>query len=415
MQPHHDYDLIVAGAGMVGMSTALWAQSEGLRVVVCDPNPAGSGTTSGSACVIATYACNPVNSPSIIKSLPTLLTSPDSPLSFNLMHGLKNPAWMLSFLNNCRPTRVDHIANALAGLLAHTNDGLNPLIALADAQDLIIENDCLYVWSTASGHAASLPSEARRASLGVQSEDLSPSDIQSLEPNIRLPLHRGLRFKGARHIASPQELVSRMHRKFTVLGGTTLPQTILSSIADADGVTAQLSDNTPIRASRLVVAAGARSRDIKGSGAEKLPLGTERGYHILYENHRNLLSRPVGWAEAGFYATPMADGLRVAGTVEINATDAPFNQKRTAYLTRKSHDMFGDLGAPDSEWLGHRPTMPDSLPVIGHSNKSDRIIMAFGHQHIGLTLGGITGKIATDLAQGRKPSCDITAFSADRF
>ncbi|MBU2993970.1 FAD-binding oxidoreductase [Octadecabacter sp. 1_MG-2023] len=415
MQPHHDYDLIVAGAGMVGMSTALWAQSEGLRVAICDPNPAGSGTTSGSACVIATYACNPVNSPSIFKSLPSLLASPDSPLNFNLLHGLKNPAWMLSFLNNCRPARVDHIANALAGLLAHTDDGLNPLIALADAQDLIIENDCLYVWSSASGHTASLPSEARRARLGVQSDDLSPSDILTLEPNIRLPLHRGRRFKGVRHITSPQELVLRMHRKFTSLGGTTLPHKVVSSNADVDGVTAQLNDDTQIRAPRLVIAAGARSRDVKGSGADKLPLGTERGYHILYENHRDLLSRPVGWAEAGFYATPMADGLRVAGTVEINAIDAPFNTKSTAYLKRKSHNMFGNLGPPDSEWLGHRPTMPDSLPVIGPSNTSDRIIMAFGHQHIGLTLGGITGKIATDLAQGRKPSCDITAFSAGRF
>ena len=128
-----------------------------------------------------------------------------------------------------------------------------------------------------------------------------------------------------------------------------------------------------------------------------------------------MVNRPVGWAEAGYYATPMSDGLRVAGTVEINAIDAPFNTNSTAYLQRKSHEMFGDLGKPDDTWLGHRPTMPDSLPVIGHSKASDRVILAFGHQHIGLTLGGITGRVVTDLAQGITLSCDISHFSPQRY
>ena len=109
----NDFDLIVVGAGMVGISTALWAQKEGMKTLICDPNPPGSGTTSGSACTIATYACIPVNTPSIVTSLPHLLTSNDSPLSFNIGHGLKNPRWVLSFLNNCRASRVKHISQAL--------------------------------------------------------------------------------------------------------------------------------------------------------------------------------------------------------------------------------------------------------------------------------------------------------------
>ena len=111
--PQNDFDLIVAGAGIVGVSTALWAEKEGLKTLLCDPNPPGSGTTYGSACTIATYACIPVNSPSIFSALPSLLTSRESPLSFNLWHGLKNPRWMLSFMNNCRATRVKHISTAL--------------------------------------------------------------------------------------------------------------------------------------------------------------------------------------------------------------------------------------------------------------------------------------------------------------
>ncbi len=411
----NDFDLIVVGAGMVGMSTALWAQKKGVRTLVCDPNPPGSGTTYGSACTIATYACIPVNNPTIFKSLPYLLTSSESPLSFNIGHGLENPRWMLSFLNNCRASRVKHISETLGQFLKHSDAGLNPLIAEADAQDLIVSNDCLYVWSSRAGFEGASEGNAMRASQGVDFEELTSDGVLQLEPNLQQAIYRGLLFKGARHISNPLELVTRMRKRFEALGGRYLAQGVDRCKADDAGVTAHLDDGTQIRGHQLALTAGARSRQIKGTGASSLPLGTERGYHVLYRDQGSRLSRPVGWAEAGFYATPMAEGLRIAGTVEINAIDAEFNTKCTDYLQRKSHDMFGDIGTPDETWLGHRPTMPDSLPVIGRSQTSKRIIYAFGHQHVGLTLGGVTGKIVTDLVQGRKPSCTISGFSPTRF
>ena len=411
----NDFDLIVVGAGIVGMSTALWAQKEGLKTLICDPNPPGSGTTYGSACTIATYACIPVNSPSIFKSIPYLLTSRESPLSFNIAHGIKNPRWTLGFLNNCRASRVKHISQALGQFLTHTDAGLDPLIEESNAQDLVVSNDCLYVWSTRAGYEGAKDSNTVRASQGVNFDELTQDEVLQFEPNLQQPIHRGLHFKGARHITNPQELVTRMQIRFEELGGTYMPHGVESCEPDSSGVTALLDDGTEIRGARLALIAGARSGNIKGSGAENLPLGAERGYHVLYRNRGNLVNRPVGWAEAGYYATPMSDGLRVAGTVEINAIDAPFNTNSTAYLQRKSHEMFGDLGTPDDTWLGHRPTMPDSLPVIGHSKASDRVILAFGHQHIGLTLGGITGRVVTDLAQGITPSCDISHFSPQRY
>lgn len=413
--PNNDFDLIVTGAGIVGMSTALCAQKDGLKTVICDPALPGSGTTYGSACTIATYACIPVNSPSIFMSLPHLLTSRDSPLSFNLWHGLKNPRWMLSFLNNCRPSRVKHISHALGQFLAHADEGIDPLIAEAQAQDLIVRNDCLYVWSSRSGYEGAKDGNAVRASHGVKFDELTPNDVRQLEPNLQQPIHRGLRFKGARHITNPQELVRRMQRRFEALGGVYMPHSVDHCRADNTGVTACFSDGTQIRGGRLALTAGAHSGQLRGTGAEHLPLGTERGYHILYRDYGKLISRPVGWAEAGFYATPMAHGLRIAGTVEINAIEAAFNARCTDYLKQKSIEMFGPLGLPDDLWMGHRPTLPDSLPVIGYSKTSKRIIYAFGHQHIGLTLGGVTGRIVTDLAQGRKSHCDISSFIPQRF
>jgi D-amino-acid dehydrogenase len=411
----NDFDLVVVGAGIVGMSTALWAQKEGLRVLLCDPNIPGSGTTHGSACTIATYACIPVNSPSVFSSLPHLITSKDSPLSFNLLHGLKNPRWMLSFLNNCRAAKVKHISEALGQFLLHSDAGLDPLIAEAQAEDLVISNDCLYVWSSRSGYESARKSNEMRRAQGVVFDELSPDEVRQLEPNLKQPIHRGLHFKGARHISSPQELVTRMQTRFEALGGTYQPQSVERCAPDDMGVTIQLNDGAAVRADHLALTAGARSSEIKGTGAESLPLGTERGYHILYRDYGDLVSRPVGWAEAGLYATPMADGLRIAGTVEINAIDAVFNTKCTDHLQRKSHEMFDQLGEPDDTWLGHRPTMPDSLPVIGHSPTSNRIILAFGHQHIGLTLGGLTGRVVTDLAKGQSSQYNITNFAPQRF
>ncbi|AXI46938.1 FAD-binding oxidoreductase [Sulfitobacter sp. SK012] len=413
--PQNEFDLIVVGAGIVGMSAALYAQRDGLKTLICDPNPPGSGTTYGSACTIATYACIPVNNPSIFTSLPHLLTSRESPLTFNLLHGLRNPGWMLAFLNNCRPSRVKQISEALGQLLTHTDAGLDPLIAEAGAEDLMVNNDCLYVWSTKTGYEGARDSNAMRRAQGVEFDELSKDDVHQLEPNLKQPIHCGLNFKGARHVTNPQELVERMHKRFEALGGTYLSCGVERCDADDTGVTTYLKDGTELRAGHLALTAGVRSNEIKGSGAEHLPLGTERGYHILYRNDGGLVSRPVGWAEAGFYATPMAHGLRIAGTVEINAKDAAFNTKCTDYLQRKSHEMFGDIGSPDDAWLGHRPTMPDALPVIGPSPTSNRITLAFGHQHIGLTLGGVTGKIVTDLAQGRAPHCNINDFAPQRF
>ncbi len=127
------------------------------------------------------------------------------------------------------------------------------------------------------------------------------------------------------------------------------------------------------------------------------------------------MSRPIGWADAGLYATPTDVGLRIAGTVEIAGLEKAKNANRIDYLTRMSHLMFGDIGVPEQDWLGFRPTMPDALPVIGTSPVSDNILLVYGHHHLGLTLGGITGKIISDIVYGAPLDIDISAYAPGRF
>ncbi|NVK13344.1 MAG: FAD-binding oxidoreductase [Rhodobacteraceae bacterium] len=408
-----DYDIAIAGAGAVGMSCALWAQMRGHRVLLADPNPPGSGASYGNACTLATYACLPVNDPSVLTGLPGLMFSKDSPLSLSYAHALRNPRWMLSFLANCRAAPSRRIAGHLADLLAHADAGINPLIEAAGAQDLVVARGQLSVWSTErAAEAATADLEQRRA-LGVPWREVGPEEALEMEPGLRLPVKRAVHFHAARHLRDPQELITRMHRAFTELGGTTLRAPVEAVRASATGVEVR-ADGQSLTAGRAVIAGGAFSKRIEGAGTEKLPLGTERGYHLMYKGEAQRVTRPVGWGEAGFYAVPHAQGLRLTGTVEIAALEAPANPRRLAYIARKGAEMLGPLPEPDSDWLGFRPTLPDSLPVIGPSPQSDRLLYAFGHQHIGLTLSGITGRLIADLAEGRQPNIALAPFAADR-
>lgn len=413
------FDLAVVGAGAVGVSCALWARMRGLSVLLLDGNPPGAGASYGNAGTIATYACVPVNSPAILRSLPGLLFSKESPVGIDWGYAIRNLPWIISFLRNCTPTRVERITDILGDLLARADSGLDPLIEAAGAADLMVANDCLYIYSAAAGFAGAAGGiEARRRN-GVDFDVLDAAAIRDLEPALKLPIHKGLMFRGARHVRDPQALVERLHACFIEKGGRWLQsgvaRTETRTEAGEDGVTLHLADGGTRVAGKVVIAAGAHSKSVAGSGAEDLPLDTERGHHLMYHDHGSLVSRPVGWADAGLYATPMDAGLRVAGTVEIAGLKKPKSPHRLAYLARKAQEMFGDIGAPDEDWLGFRPTMPDALPVIGRSPVSDRVLLAFGHQHVGLTLGGITGRIIADLAEDRAPNFDIAPFDPKRF
>lgn len=405
--------MAIAGTGIVGVSCALWAQMRGLRVLLVDPNPPGSGASYGNACTLATYACLPVNDPSVLRSLPSLMLSADSPLGVSYTHAMRNPRWMLAFLANCRAAPAARIAGHLAALMQQADAGIDPLIAAAGAQDLVEHRGQLNIWSTAEGAAAAEAGLQRRRALGVTWREVSPDEARRMEPGLKLPVQRAVHFPEARHLRNPQALVQRMQRAFTDLGGQTLTAAVDRVATGRDSVRLEAGGQS-LTAGHTVIAAGAYSRQIRGAGTERLPLGTERGYHLMFCGEAHRVTRPVGWAEGGFYAVPHADGLRLAGTVEIAGLDAPVNRRRLAYLARRGAEMLGPLPAPSSEWLGRRPTMPDSLPVLGSSPQSPRLLYAFGHQHVGLTLGGLTGRLITDLVQGRDPGLDLAPFAASR-
>ncbi len=410
-----NFDVAVVGAGMVGVCSAMWLQRSGKRVVILDKNAPGTGTSYGNAGTYAPFGCVPLNSPQLVKSLPKLLFSKSSPLSVDWAYAATHLPWMLAFLKNCAPEKVEHITAALANILAHVDAGFDPLIDAAGARDLVVANGAIYAFSTKAAYEKALPGIAARERHGVAVKVLDEGPIREMEPALRMPIHKAMYFSEARHVLDPKGLIERLVKQFLSDGGSWRQREVSGVTPLEDIVEIHCQGADDLEAGQVVVAAGAHSKSIRGSGAETLPLDCERGYHIVFRGEQDRLSRVVGWQEHGFNATPMGAGLRLAGTVELAGLKKPLNPQRIDYLTDKAHQMFSGLGEPEEEWLGHRPTLPDSLPVISRSARSDRVLLAFGHHHIGLTLGGITGRIIADLAEGRVPNFDISAYAAERF
>lgn len=407
--------IAVVGAGIVGCSCALWLQRKGIAVTLIDPEDPGSGTSSGNAGTIADYGCVPVNSPDLFKRLPSLLSSSDSPLSLSLGYALSHPSWMIKFLANCRKHKVARSTRLLGKLLAKTYEGLDPLLDMADARDLMRQHGCMYVYRSEQEFVDANPSNLARRAQGVEYSELDRADIEDLEPRLKLPFERGLLFAGASHVVNPQALCQRYFECFQRNGGEYIPQRAVSIEQGTDSVQLRLDNDGNLQPDRIVIAAGAFSKSIAGIPMGMVPLDTERGYHVQFSNMQHLLTRPVSWNSAGFYATPMEQGMRIAGTVEIAGYGSAHNPRNLAYLTRKAQEMLELPSRPDQEWLGFRPTLPDALPVIGYSSGSEYVLFAFGHQHLGLTLAGITGKLIAELANGEEPSHNINPFNPRRF
>ncbi len=417
MYPELDSNLhvAIAGAGIVGVSCALWLQEKGFKVTLIDKNDPGSGATSGCACTLATYGCIPVNDLEVLDPSSRSLFGVDSPLRIDPWHVFTHLPWLIAFMKNCRKPKVEYTTRHLASLLGKTSEGLMPLIKRAGTEGLLSNTGFLDLYETQSEFEHGLPKQRRRAEYGARFQELDAREIQELEPAVKPTFHRGLLYEDIVHVKHPQKLVENLFEHFLASGGQHIREMVQGLLHTEDGMKIFMCSKRFLRANRFVICAGAHSRKIEGCDVERIPLGTERGYHIQFAGLEHLVSRPICWNRYAFYAVPMQLGLRMAGTVEISGLDKPKTPERIEYMKDKANRMFGLSEQPDSDWLGFRPTLPDALPVIGASTKAPNTYYAFGHQHLGLTLAGITGKLISEIVAGEKPSMDILPYSANRF
>ena len=410
------FDIAVIGAGMVGTSSALWLQRAGRSVALIDRAGPGQGTSFGNAGVLATYGNVPINSPTLPGRLPSLMFSRESPLCIKWAHVPRMTPWLIRFLRNCTRSRVEAISAALASLMQHAEEGAFPLFKASGADALIRSLGCLYLYDTAESFEAAAGEHELRRKHGVRMDILEPEEIGQLEPNVAKVYAKGVYFPDGHQYVSPSRVIETMAGHFTANGGELIADEVSGITKGPDGSLTLAMGGQPVRCRQVVLAAGAFSKRLFGTLVEPLPLETERGYHVVFEGFDGMLNRPVGWSAGGFYMTPMSHGLRAAGTVELGGLSDRKRQASLDHISRHARTLLPELpDTPSGTWVGHRPTMPDSLPVIGRSERTPEIILAFGHQHVGMTLGGITGRLVAQIAEGEDPQVDLAPFSPGRF
>lgn len=407
-------DIAVIGAGVVGLAVALRLASEGREVVVIDPAEPGSGASYGNAGTIADYAVQPVGTPDVLRSLPSLLFDRNSPLTIRRSGLLALMPWLMRFARQSLPAVARRNAVTLAGMLADAGPRWDEMAKAVGATGLIQSKGCLYTYATERARRSAEPDIQFRRSLGVEADVLSPDALAALEPDLPHMPGGAVHFPQARFLSDPGRVVGLLALTAKRAGVRFLRAEISTLRRDSGGV-ALGWDGGALMSRRAVIAAGAHSRRLAAMAGDRAPLDTERGYHLEFDMAEPRLTRPVAITARGFYLCPMRGRLRVAGTVELGGLTAPPSQHRLDRLLEGARGVFPDLPEPSRTWMGFRPSMPDSLPVIGPSAAGDEILHAFGHGHIGLTLAPITAEIIADLISGRPARVDTTAFRVDRF
>lgn len=406
--------IAIIGAGFQGLACAFHLMADGHDVTVFDPGGVASGASFGNMGTFANYACIPVNNPSVFRDAPRYLFSAQSPFRLRLGYLPQLLPWLALFLRASLPGRSRRSAGDLAGLLARAGEGYRSILAEPILRDFVRPAEALYLYGSEAAFAKAQADLDFRAREGVPFETLAPGALRDLEPGLAPIFARGVLFRGSWHLTDPAGFLRALAGLLAVRGLRLEPLAV-EAIRPKDASVTLLVGGTERSFDGVVLAAGARARSLARQCGDDVPLDTERGYHVVFAGGRDLLSRPCGWAERGFYMTPMQDGLRVGGTVELGGFTDERSQPLLDLLAYSAKRAVPGLGEAGSPWLGFRPTLPDGLPVIGRATASRRVIYAFGHQHLGLTLAGLTGQVVADLWADRAPDLDLACCAPDRF
>ena len=413
MTTHLTTDIAVLGAGVVGLAVAERLAAEGREVVIVDPATPGMGASYGNAGTIADYAVMPVGSPDVLKNLPSLLFDKTSPLAIRRAALPSLMPWLLRFALQSLPGPTARNAAAIAGLLADAAPLWQGLADRIGGAAILQHRGCLYVYETAAAYRAAEKDMAFRRGLGITVDLIGPADLARMEPGLPAVEGGAAFFPKAVFLSDPGQMMGLLAAH--VLKKVNLLQTRAEKLArQIDGVIVE-GPGLRLHARRVVIAAGAHSRALALQAGDKVPLDTERGYHVEWDMPSPPLSRPSCPTARGFYLCPMSGRLRVAGTVELGGLTAPPSAHRIDKLVEGARAILPDLGPPSREWMGFRPSMPDSVPVIGPSRAGPEVIHAYGHGHIGLTLAPVTAELVADLLSGRAPRRDLTVCLPARF
>ncbi len=409
--------IAVIGTGIVGACSAAWLQRDGHQVTFIDPRDAGEACSFGNAGSLSPSACLPVGMPGMWKKVPKWLLDPEGPLTIRPAHLPAVLPWLIRFLRASRREDVTRIATALRGLLKPVFEAYEPLLQRAGATSLVRHTGCLYVYSSREAANQWKWGMDLRRGLGVELRDIDSDELAEMEPDLKGRFRFGHYAPDNGSAADPSALVKAIYGQSLRDGAVHLKQAV-TDMEVAGGVVKalHLDNGTTLDVDGVVIAAGAWSAKLARRVGASVPLETQRGYHVTVGSSNLQLGRTVMATEYNMMVNPMAMGLRLAGTVELAGLKAPPRYARAEALLRKGKELFPHLDtSKTSLWMGHRPCLPDSMPVIGRAPRAENAWLGFGHGHVGMCGGASTGREIANLVAGRTPEIDLSPFRPDRF
>jgi D-amino-acid dehydrogenase len=410
-------DVLVIGAGIVGVAIALRLQQEGRSVLLIDRERVAAQASGGNAGALAFSDILPLASPGILRKAPRWLLDPLGPLAIRPGYLPHIAPWLFRFWRASQHDRVRASTAAQAAMMDLSATETPLMLEGAGAAHMLRSDGVLHLYESEAELQASQPGWQARIEHGIAFTHLhGPQAIAELQPGLSPALVAATFVPGWMTVSDPLLVTATLAREFEHQGGRIRRADAVALAPGGDGVTVQLRDAQPIMARRVVVAAGAWSHRLARTLFDQIPLETERGYNTTLPVGAFNLKRQLTFGGHGFVVTPLACGVRVGGAVEFAGLDAPPNFARAATLLAKAKRFMPALRTEGGdEWMGFRPSLPDSLPAIGPATADDRVVYAFGHGHLGLTQAAATARLVADIVAGRPPPLDLIPFRPQRF
>lgn len=411
--------VIIVGAGIIGTSCAHALLDEGHEVTLIDPDGSAQrergAPSAGNAGWVAHGDILPLAHPKIVLQAPRMLLDPLGPLSIRARYLPHLLPWLARFLAASRPSAVEASTRGLTDLQLRALPAWLGRLSALGLERHLHRRGALYMLDSEAGIAKARSEIRRQQSVGISVDLISFDEARQLEPALRDVFAGAIFHADAAHISDPHWLTTALFEAALARGAVSRPASV-HAVA-GDGRPAVLTDAGALEADAVVLAAGIWSRKLAAALGDRLPLDTERGYNVSFKEATGLISRPIAFKDHGFVATGLDSGFRVGGAVEFAGLAAPPDHRRTRALHAKASRFLKDIPPFESgeAWMGFRPSFPDSLPVIGTSRASPRIVYAFGHGHLGMTQSQVTASLVAGLVAGRTAEIDMAPFSAQRF
>ena len=417
IQSDSRFHVIVVGAGIVGLCVAWHLIKRGAKVTILDPNSPGSGCSSGNAGALSSGSVVPLAMPGLLRGVPGMLLNPNAPLHIPVGYWIKAMPWLLQFVDAARPSRVTAIAEALSHLYQPAIDHHRAILSELDALDLIVTNGQLYVYRNQSQLLKDDQTWKLRRHHGVQVEQIERHEIEALEPFISTAYQIGMFLPDQGMSLNPLRQATTIADGLRRCGVTFVRESVNRLNVVDQSVAGVEVGSGAINGDRVVLCAGAWSTALLKPLGYSIPLESQRGYHVDLPYADVKPRRTVVAADRKVFISPMETGMRVAGTVEFGGVDAPPSWKRAALLLGDLKQVFPSATTEKHEpfWMGHRPCLPDSLPVLGRSERHQNLWFAFGHGHLGLTASAVSGDLVARGIFNERANIDLRPYSAERF